>query len=162
MELEDAGAPQRLRVFVYGTLKRNQRNHDRFCRGALRVEPATARGRLYELPFGFPGLHVHRESVLAVGTNDYHADVDRQASVTDTLTPPDPERGIVHGEVMTFEDVERRLIALDALEGYTPGSRSLYERVLIPVRTEAGILAAWTYRIVRRAGAHLPGGRWPA
>ena len=39
----------------------------------------------------------------------------------------------VHGELMTFDDPERRLITLDALEGYVPGEEGLYERVLVPV-----------------------------
>ena len=58
-----------LSMFFYGTLKRGQSNHDRFCRAALRVEPATTLGRLYELPFGFPGLRVYGRDVRAVGTS---------------------------------------------------------------------------------------------
>jgi gamma-glutamylcyclotransferase (GGCT)/AIG2-like uncharacterized protein YtfP len=47
-----------LTMFFYGTLKRGQSNHERLCSGYLRAEPATTPGRLYELPFGFPGLRV--------------------------------------------------------------------------------------------------------
>lgn len=64
---------------------------------------------------------------------------------------------------MTFDDPERRLIALDALEGYVPGEDGLYERVLVPVEVAAGeAVLAWTYRMERAAGVYLPDGRWPA
>lgn len=43
-------------VFVYGTLKKGQRNHDRFCGDALTIEPAVTTGRLYHLPYGFPAM----------------------------------------------------------------------------------------------------------
>lgn len=63
---------------------------------------------------------------------------------------------------MTFDDPERRLIALDALEGYVPGEGGLYERVLVPVEVASEAVVAWTYRMERAAGVYLPGGRWPA
>jgi gamma-glutamylcyclotransferase (GGCT)/AIG2-like uncharacterized protein YtfP len=62
---------------------------------------------------------------------------------------------------MTFDDPERRLIALDALEGYAPGEEGLYERVLVPAEIAGEAVLAWTYRMVRAAGVNLPGGRWP-
>ncbi|OQA87769.1 MAG: Gamma-L-glutamyl-butirosin B gamma-glutamyl cyclotransferase [bacterium ADurb.Bin236] len=43
-------------VFVYGTLKRGQRNHDRFCGDALTIESAVTTGRLYQTPYGFPAM----------------------------------------------------------------------------------------------------------
>ncbi len=43
-------------VFVYGTLKRGQRNHDRFCGDALTIEPAVTTGCLYDTPYGFPAM----------------------------------------------------------------------------------------------------------
>jgi len=71
-------------------------------------------------------------------------------------------RDTVHGELMTFDEPERRLITLDALEGYVPGEEGLYERVLVPVEIAGETVLAWTYRMERAAGAYLPGGRWPA
>ena len=148
-------------MFFYGTLKRGQSNHDRFCRGAVRVEPATTLGQLYELPFGFPGLRVDAANVRAVGTRDYLADAERQS----VSAPPlswGPGWDLVHGELFTFADPEKRLIAFDALEGYTPGENNLYERVLIPVQSTGGTLLAWAYELKRTAGTYLPGGSWPA
>jgi gamma-glutamylcyclotransferase (GGCT)/AIG2-like uncharacterized protein YtfP len=149
-----------LTMFFYGTLKRGQSNHDRFCQGAVRIEPATTLGRLYELPFGFPGLCVNQHDVRAIGTTNYLTDAEKQREA-----PPDspaPGWDVVHGELFTFEDPETRLIAFDALEGYTPGENSLYQRVLIPVQSRGEHLLAWVYELKRPAGVYLPGGRWPA
>jgi gamma-glutamylcyclotransferase (GGCT)/AIG2-like uncharacterized protein YtfP len=151
---------QLLTMFFYGTLKRGQSNHDRFCQGAVRIQPASTFGRLYELPFGFPGLCVNQGDVRAIGTTDYLADAEKQREA-----PPGslvPGRDLVHGELITFEDPERRLISFDALEGYTPGKNSLYQRVLIPVQSRGEPLLAWVYELKRPAGVYLPGGRWPA
>ena len=66
-----------LTMFFYGTLKRGERNHDRYCGGALRVEEGAVRGELYELPFfGYPALVVPEESIRALGTGDFAGDVE--------------------------------------------------------------------------------------
>ncbi len=149
-------------MFFYGTMKRGQSNHDRFCRAALRVEPATTLGRLYELPFGFPGLRVYGRDVRAVGTTDYLADAEKQLEVAPAPLASEPAWDTVHGELFTFADPERRLIVFDALEGYIPGENRLYRRVLIPVLSRGEPLLAWAYELRQQAGAYLPGGRWPA
>jgi gamma-glutamylcyclotransferase (GGCT)/AIG2-like uncharacterized protein YtfP len=148
-------------MFFYGTLKRGQSNHERFCQGTLRVEPATTQGHLYELPFGFPGLRVDAANVRAVGTRDYLADVQKQSENSPPLSSGSGW-DLVHGELFTFEDPEERLVAFDALEGYTPGENSLYERVLIPVRSASGTSLAWAYELKRPVGTYLPEGVWPA
>ena len=89
-------------MFFYGTLKRGQSNHDRFCRGAVHIEEAaTTLGRLYELPLGFPGLHVNRNHVQAIGTRDYLADAGKQREAP---VPLDLAQGrdIVYGELFSF------------------------------------------------------------
>jgi gamma-glutamylcyclotransferase (GGCT)/AIG2-like uncharacterized protein YtfP len=149
-------------MFFYGTLKRGQSNHERFCRGAVRIEPATALGRLYELPFGFPGLCVDQREVQAVGTTDYLADAEKQREAPPDSMASAPGWDIVHGELFTFADPAIRLPALDALEGYVPGENGLYQRVLIPVQSRGEPLLAWVYELKRPDGVYLPGGRWPA
>ena len=54
-------------------------HHDRFCRHALYIRPATTVGRLYDLPVGVPALEIPQEEILANGTGDplanaYNAD----------------------------------------------------------------------------------------
>ncbi|MGB3683192.1 MAG: gamma-glutamylcyclotransferase [Rubrobacteraceae bacterium] len=151
-----------LKLFVYGTLKRGFANHDRFCAGALDVEEASTRGNVYDLPFGFPALVVPPESVRALGTTDYTLDAAEQRRLDAPGRLPDSDEARAYGEVFTFEDPEYRLPGLDHLEGYTPGGRSLYRRVLLPVETSTGSILAWAYAVEKPTGTHLPGGSWPS
>ena len=160
-----------LELFVYGTLKRGYWNHDAFCEGVLEIREAQVRGRLYEGP-GFPVLEVPDEDVLAHGTPDPLADVATQARLSGQMeSPPGPAResatagawGAVYGELLTFDDPESRLSAIDRLEGFRPGGSSLYRRVLVPAAVNGACELAWVYtvettRIKRR---RIVSGRWP-
>jgi gamma-glutamylcyclotransferase (GGCT)/AIG2-like uncharacterized protein YtfP len=159
-------------LFVYGTLKRGCWNHDRFCRGVLSVEEAVVRGRLYELPSGIPVLEVPEEDILARATADPLADVATQARFAGDLASifeSAPESatagdcGPVYGELLTFDDPETRLPAIDRLEGFHPGGPSLYRRVLVPVCIPGQISPAWVYvgTSKHRARRSLPNGTWP-
>lgn len=140
-----------LRVFVYGTLKRGGEFHDRFCRGVLSVEEGSLRGHLSRLPAGYPIVEVNESEVLALGTADPLADVTTQQSIAFRRSPsPAPTvfaQDQVAGEILTFDDPEERLPALDRLEGFRPGRWSLYRRVLVPVTPGTGSdpVAAWVY-----------------
>jgi gamma-glutamylcyclotransferase (GGCT)/AIG2-like uncharacterized protein YtfP len=155
--------PVLLNVFVYGTLKRGQRNHERFCREALAVREATVRGWLYNLPFGFPALVVPKEDVWATGTADYRADVEAQNHARTGTPGTSPNRDVVHGELMSFDDPEERLPALDDLEDFRPSEKSFYGRVLVPatVAETSAIVPAWVYVVESASGVYLPGGCWP-
>ena len=146
--------PQLLRLFVYGTLKRGFWNHDRFCRGVLNIREAVVRGRLYEMHSGIPGLQVPDGDVLAHGTSDVSADVATQARLSEqVVSSPEPalqsatagDWGCVYGEILTFNDPESRLPAIDRLEGFRPGGSSLYRRVLVPAQTDKAVCPVWLY-----------------
>lgn len=47
-----------VKIFVYGTLKKGFRNHDRFCGNAISIEPVTVNGRLYDTGWGFPAMQL--------------------------------------------------------------------------------------------------------
>jgi gamma-glutamylcyclotransferase (GGCT)/AIG2-like uncharacterized protein YtfP len=48
-------APNPCHVFVYGTLKPNEANHDQYCAGKETcVQQAIAYGELFSLPMGYP------------------------------------------------------------------------------------------------------------
>ncbi len=152
-----------LLMFFYGTLKRGYRNHDWFCQGALRVEEATVRGKLYDLPLGYPALVVPEEDVFAVGTASPLRDAAEQGRLG--RVSPHPASGPrVFGELFAFDDPEARLPALDRLEGFDPeDASSPYRRVLLPVETEGNDnVLAWAYVVAAASGVHLPEGRWPA
>ena len=124
---------------------------------------ATVRGRLYDLPYGYPALVVPKEDIRATGATDYPADAEKgrvaEAGSQEALSG----WGIVYGEVLGFDDPGERLPALDSLEGFRPDEKSFYRRVLIPAmlaQTGATVLA-WAYAIESESGVYLPGGRWP-
>ncbi len=160
-----------LKLFVYGTLKRGYWNHDAFCQGVLEIREAQVRGRLYEGP-GFPVLEVPDEDVLAHGTADPLADVATQARLSAQLgscSQPVAESatrgawGAVYGELLTFDDPEDRLPAIDWLEGFRPDGSSLYRRVLIPGTVNGARELAWVYTVettgIKRR--RIVSGRWP-
>lgn len=111
---------------------------------------------------GFSGLKVHGREVQAIGTTDYISDVGKQRLTFSGPRAPSSAWDTVHGELMTFDDPDRHLVALDALEGYVPGEKGLYKRVLIPAEVAGSVVLAWVYRIERAFGVYLPNGRWPA
>jgi gamma-glutamylcyclotransferase (GGCT)/AIG2-like uncharacterized protein YtfP len=154
------GSP--LVMFFYGTLKRGERNHERFCVGALRVEEGAVRGEVYDLPFAYPALVVPEESIHALGSGDYAGDVEEQWRLGGGHVPL-LEGPRVFGEIFAFDDPESRLPAIDSLEGFDPADASShYRRVLLPVLTnEDSILMAWAYVVAKSSGIRLPGGRWP-
>ena len=153
-----------MNLFVYGTLRRGERNHDGFCRGFASVERGTVRGRLYHLPFGFPALVVPEEDVYAVGTADYLADAKLSANSEIGEREELAHWDVVHGELLAFEDHEERLPKVDGLEGFRPGEGGLYTRVLVPVTLAGGgeTVLAWAYSVDEGSGVYLPGGSWPA
>ena len=122
---------------------------------------ATARGRLYHLPSGYPALVIPKEDIRAVGTADpIHDALEQQQLNLSKVYRPDGT--LVYGELMTFDDPEERLPALDHLEGFDPTRPSLYRRVLIPTKTMGGAaVLAWAYVIEESSGTYLSDGRWP-
>ena len=160
-----------LKLFVYGTLKRGYWNHDAFCEGVLEIREAQVLGRLYEGP-GFPLLEVPDEDIHAYGTANHLADVATQAALFDWVGSeprPAPECattgawGVVYGELLTFDDPESRLPAIDRLEGFRPGGSSLYRRVLIPATVNGSRELAWVYTVettgIKRR--RIVSGHWP-
>ena len=160
-----------LRLFVYGTLKRGYWNHDAFCRGVGEIREAQVRGRLYEGP-GFPLLEVPDQDILAHGTAEPLADVAAQARLSARLgscSQPVPESatagawGAVYGEVLSFNNPESRLPAIDRLEGFRPGDHSLYRRVLVRAMVNDTYELAWVYTVemARKKRRRIVSGRWP-
>ncbi len=156
------GDRPRLVMFFYGTLKRGERNHERFCGGAMSVEEGAVRGDVYDLPFGYPALVVPGESIHAIGTGDFARDAKEQRRLGRWPVPL-LEGPRVFGEIFAFDDPESHLPALDRLEGFDPADASShYRRVLLPVETNEGsVLLAWAYAVEESAGSHLPRGKWP-
>jgi len=145
MEFSKENTTSILRLFVYGTLKRGYWNHGRFCRGVLNIQEARVRGQLYEMFSGIPVPQVPYEDILAHGTADPLTDVATQVRLAAETHAPRPNLAVpqvdatvapcgpVFGELLTFDDPESRLPAIDRLEGFHPVGPSRYSRVLVPV-----------------------------
>ena len=153
-------------LFVYGTLKIGFPNHDRFCRNAIDIQPATVCGRLYDLG-SFPALQVPEESILAYGTADPCADVATQARHAAHVpphalnTPSAGDWDLVYGELITFPNPAQNLSPLDYLEGYRPDQPSLYHRVLVPAQANFRPTCAWAYIMrVPVRGQRIASGAW--
>ena len=133
-------------MFFYGTLKRGQSNHDRFCQEALRVEPpaATTLSHLYELPFGFPGLYVYGRDVRSA-PQTISPTRRSNARRLPRRWPPRP-RGISSTISSTAScspsKTRRGDSELSTRSKATPGENSLYQRVPIPVHARGETLLA--------------------
>lgn len=164
--------PASIRLFLYGTLKRGFPFHASHCQGALAIQPALVRGRLYRLSAGIPILEVPPESVLARATDDPLRDAEIQEHFEGLLAEACKTRGgaasgaewhLVSGELMTFPDPVERLALLDEFEEFyveeevsegdaatntiaRSKSRSVYVRVLVTATLQhGGHLPAWVY-----------------
>ena len=153
-----------LRLFVYGTLKKGFWNFDRFCTRAVRIEPATTWGRLYQLPAGFPALEVPESSILATGTADPLADTRTQNTIElaeNAMPRPEGDWDLVHGELMTFANPCFDLPPIDRLEAFDPNGRCVYKRVLVVVESDNGTKRCWTYTMKDYMGRErLTSGKW--
>ena len=160
-----------LKLFVYGTLKRGYWNHHGFCQGFVEVLEATVRGRIYEGP-GYPILEVPDADILAQGSTDPLSDAAMQARLSHRVQaglqqlPVDPTAetwDTIYGELFTFDDPQTRLPSIDRLEGFHPGGRSLYRRVLVPATVEGAAHLAWVYTVENPgiSRRRIASGRWP-
>ncbi len=146
----------KVRIFVYGTLKRGFPNHNQYCTGALRVCPAWLRGKLFTLTAEIPAMIVPNEDILVLGTVNAVADIEAQEKFESLLrrngivisaSPSGgPGWGKVQGELLIFDDPQTRLPLLDSLEEFRPGLASTYIRALVFITLPGGLqTSAWTY-----------------
>ncbi len=155
-----------LRLFIYGTLKKGFWNHYRFCTRAISIESATTWGRLYHLPAGFPALEVPDSFILAIGTADPLADTRTQNTIDlseNTMVRPEGDWNLVRGELMTFANPGFDLPPIDHLEAFNPNGSSVYQRVLVVVKSQDYLQACWTYHgldHVFRGSLRFHGGYW--
>lgn len=136
-----------VQLFVYGTLKRGYWNHERFCAQARSIEQAVVWGKLYHLHAGFPALEVPDGLILAHGTTDALVDAYRQrAFARPRFDRPRGDWDLIHGELVTLTDPQRHLPPIDCLEGFRPGDRSMYQRVMVAAKCRNTSLPVWLYR----------------
>ena len=156
-----------LNVFVYGTLMSGFRANSFIPEGSKMLKGRIA-GNLYHYAAGFPIVEILKHSQSVRGTRNYSHDIDVQDSLNRNepeCLPFDLNYGRVHGELYMIpcEDEETVLDTLDSYEGFTPESDyNLYNRTLVPVETEEGIIWAWIYNMetIPNATVQILSGNW--
>ena len=164
------------RLFVYGTLKRGERNHAPYCHDVVDVQVAAVWGRLHHLTAGYPMLEVPRRHVILLGTADYESDAARKADLDAAppatpcqATAPHGDWQLISGEVITLAGHGHSMRGIDALENFQPLGHGTYLRVVVPLARLDDVPLdspsfVWTYiapagRIP--TGAKRIGSRWP-
>lgn len=135
-----------LDVFVYGTLKPGENNHQLCASSVIKVCPAIACGQLYTLPFGYPAMTlVGTDTVYGVILSFADAGI---LDILDAYEQHDPETFCRHAPNL--------LIA-----------QHQYDRTPIKVYDQAQRFLgfAWSYvmsleQIQRLGGIWLPDGQW--
>jgi gamma-glutamylcyclotransferase (GGCT)/AIG2-like uncharacterized protein YtfP len=142
-------------LFVYGTLRHDQPEHAKYCRGVTGWRPARLRAALWLLPAGYRIATVSPEAVLLTATADPLADESKRSALAaadvdaagaiDAATAP-----WLDGEVLSFRDAGEAWPPLDRWEEFTPGGGGCYARVVIPVEViaaggEPRLIACWAY-----------------
>jgi gamma-glutamylcyclotransferase (GGCT)/AIG2-like uncharacterized protein YtfP len=129
---------QDLKVFVYGTLKPGEVNYARYCQGkVLAAQEAIVRGRLYQLPVGYPALTAGYGVIYGF-----------------LLTFAD-------GKILA------QLDELEGYYPHRPPEQNEYMRTRTPVLSleHQPLGAAWVYcmstvQVQKVAGVWLPQGKW--
>lgn len=139
--------PLTFSLFVYGTLKQGFSNYERHCKTATKIQKAFTWGRMYELDAGYPALEVPEASIQALGTTDYKLDAVNRGRVLH-FEQPSGDWDLIEGQLMFFAQPDIEIPPLDYLEHFHPEDKSsLYHRVLLTLKTEDGLVNAWTYVI---------------
>lgn len=148
-------APPTTELFVYGTLRHDQPEHAKYCRGVTGWRPARMRAQLWRLPAGYRLATVPPGAVLLAATCDHAADEERRRAITPTeigAVAPILKAAAAEwldGEVLSFRDAAEAWPPLDRWEEFTPGGGGSYARVVLPVEIIHGgasrIAAVWVY-----------------
>lgn len=132
-------------LFVYGTLKRGLRYHDRFCSSMLAAKAAVTIGRLFDTPYGYPMMTMPARYHWIHGSSDLVRDMATRLTPPQLPAPPSEDDAVV-GELLQLPCEPHIMRALDALEDFVPNQPSLYQRVLAPVWPLDGApQVAWVY-----------------
>jgi hypothetical protein len=68
---------------------------------------------------------------------------------------------LIHGELVTFTNLQRDLPPIDRLEGFRHGGHSMYHRVMVAVLCWRTSIPAWTYWMPRvENGTRLDSSVW--
>ncbi len=158
------GATSPTELFVYGTLRHDQPEHARYCRGVTGWRRARLRGRLFRLVEGYRLLVVPPAAILHRATHAPEVDETARRAIAardlaQAADARDRAAGThwIPGELLAFADAATAWPPLDRWEGASTHRDSVYVRVVVPVAVddpERPLVAAWVYAASRApAGA---------
>ncbi|MCH6255488.1 gamma-glutamylcyclotransferase [Puniceicoccaceae bacterium K14] len=125
-----------LLLFAYGTLRTTEPESKMFQHKLIESKPARIFGRLYQIQEGYPVLQIPNESVIAHASDYLLSDWMLNTEQTiDAKEPDAPSFAWIQGELLTFPLEEDVLESMDAWEGFTPGKKSFYKRVITQAYT---------------------------
>ncbi len=132
------------RLFVYGTLKEGGSHHHLLAGNVTPKIEARLVGTLHHDADGIPYIVVPKQTILMAGTRQSASDSKKASAVS--VVPVESDTW-VSGELYILLDPQSVVPLLDLLEDFEPNKESEYDRVLLPVNTSEGWVAAWTYII---------------
>ena len=129
----------------------------------LSVKPAKAPGRLYTLKEGYPILLVEPSIHILKASHNWKADWRIACSRLETRSSAFKSSPSIEGELIEIPLESGALDKSDAWEGFSVGTKSVYQRMVIPVtRNDGIILPAWIYGCLEVPAFAKPfsGNRW--
>ena len=149
--------PDPTELFVYGTLRHDQPEHARYCRGVVGWQPARVFGRLFRIREGYRLLVLPPQAILVRASPAAGLDEQRRRALSPAELADAAARllrtggGWIRGELLRFADAAEAWPPLDAWEGTSTHGDSIYARIVVPVEQPDGsglFVPAWVYGAV--------------
>jgi len=150
-------------LFAYGTLRAEESESNRHGPKRLSSIPAKAPGRLYSLKEGYPILLIEPGICVLTASHEWKADWGKAQSRLETASFEFNSPTLIEGELCEIPLEPGAFDKPDAWEGFSVGSDSVYQRMVIPVRRADGvILPSWVYGCAEIPAGATPfeGNRW--
>ena len=150
-------------LFAYGTLRAEEQESSLHGPVRLSASPAKAPGSLYTLKEGYPILLVEPNIKVVTASYEWDADWELACSRLESCSYACPKPSNIEGELIEIPLESNTFDKSDAWEGFSVGSNSVYQRMVIPVRRNDGrILPAWVYAClaIPAEAAPFKGNRW--
>ena len=150
-------------LFAYGTLRAEEQESSLHGPVRLSASPSTAPGSLYTLKEGYPILLVEPNIKVVTASYEWDADWELACSRLESCSYAYANPPSIEGELIEIPLESNAFDKSDTWEGFSVGSNSVYQRMVIPVRRNDGrILPAWVYAClaIPAEAAPFKGNRW--
>tara|TARA_B100000519_G_scaffold193521_1_gene196215 strand:+ start:1317 stop:1829 length:513 start_codon:yes stop_codon:yes gene_type:complete len=150
-------------LFAYGTLRAEEQESSLHGPVRLSASPAKAPGSLYTLKEGYPIMLVEPNIKVVTASYEWDADWELACSRLESCSYAYAKPPSIEGELIEIPLESNAFDKSDTWEGFSVGSNSVYQRMVIPVRRNDGrILPAWVYACLAIPAEAAPfnGNRW--